>query len=73
MREPEQIDNYLRIDSGIREKDEINTFYDPMISKLIVWDKDRNRALNRLNNALQNYKIVGNNTNIRFLKNVINQ
>lgn len=71
MREPEQNPEYLRIDSGIRENDEINTFYDPMISKLIVWDKNRDKALNRLNNALQNYKIIGNNTNIRFLKNVI--
>jgi len=31
----------VRIESGIYEKDHISIYYDPMISKLIVWAKDR--------------------------------
>lgn len=30
---------YVRVDSGIVEGDEITTYYDPMIAKLIVWGK----------------------------------
>lgn len=35
---PEQNDS-VRVDSGIVEGDEISTYYDPMIAKLIVWGK----------------------------------
>lgn len=47
----------VRIDSGIREKDEISIFYDPMISKLIVWGKDRNTAIREMSNALNEYRV----------------
>jgi len=42
LREPEQIADQVRIDTGIRQGDTITTFYDPMISKLIVAAPDRN-------------------------------
>ncbi|WP_299010049.1 acetyl/propionyl/methylcrotonyl-CoA carboxylase subunit alpha [uncultured Shewanella sp.] len=58
---------HVRIDSGIREKDEISTFYDPMIAKLIVYDKDRPHALRRLQGALRDYHIGGLTHNIPFL------
>jgi 3-methylcrotonyl-CoA carboxylase alpha subunit len=48
LREPERIPNEVRIDTGVRQGDEISTFYDPMISKLIVWGEDRNAAIERL-------------------------
>jgi 3-methylcrotonyl-CoA carboxylase alpha subunit len=32
----------------VREGDTISTFYDPMISKLIVWAEDRDKAMERL-------------------------
>jgi 3-methylcrotonyl-CoA carboxylase alpha subunit len=61
----------VRIDTGVREGDEISTFYDPMISKLIVKGKDRESAIKNLYNALNEYKIVGLPTNIDFVKRVI--
>jgi 3-methylcrotonyl-CoA carboxylase alpha subunit len=58
---------YVRIDTGVRQGDEVSVFYDPMISKLIVWDKDRDKALQRLTKALSEYYINGITTNIDFL------
>lgn len=49
----------------------ISTFYDPMISKLIVWGEDRNQAIDRLYQALDDYKVVGLPNNIKFLKRVL--
>jgi len=33
--------NDIRIDTGVQEGSEISMYYDPMISKLITWGKDR--------------------------------
>ncbi|MEO1476827.1 MAG: biotin carboxylase N-terminal domain-containing protein, partial [Pseudomonadota bacterium] len=35
----------VRMDSGVREGDEISMFYDPMIAKLVTHGKDRDTAL----------------------------
>lgn len=48
LREPKKIDNVVRIDTGVRENDVISTFYDPMISKLIVWGNDRKTAIENM-------------------------
>ena len=61
----------VRVDSGVREGDEISPFYDPMIAKLIVWGKDRNEALVRMAQALSEYQIVGLASNIAFLKRLV--
>ena len=61
----------LRIDTGVREGDEIGVHYDPMIAKLIVWDSDRPSALRRMRAALAEYEIVGLSTNVSFLQSVI--
>jgi 3-methylcrotonyl-CoA carboxylase alpha subunit len=60
-----------RIDSGVREGDAISPFYDPMIAKLIVWDKSRDAALARMASALSQYQIVGLASNIGFLKRLV--
>lgn len=60
-------DTHIRIDSGVREADEVSPYYDPMIAKLIVWDIDRSRALLRLQRALREYRVVGPCTNIDYL------
>lgn len=70
LQEPVQSDS-VRIDTGVREGDTISTFYDPMISKLIVTGDDRPSAIQNLYNALENYKVVGLPTNIKFLKRVL--
>jgi len=57
----------VRIDSGVREGDEISPYYDPMIAKLIVHDETRDVALNRLSSALAQCRIAGLVTNLSFL------
>ncbi len=61
---------HVRVDTGVVEGDEVSIYYDPMIAKLIVWDTDRDRALQRLAQALSEYRISGLTTNIGFLYNL---
>ncbi|WP_372981585.1 acetyl-CoA carboxylase biotin carboxylase subunit [Marinobacter sediminum] len=58
---------HVRVDTGVTEGDDISIHYDPMIAKLIVWDETRDQAINRMVQALENYRIAGVKTNIRFL------
>lgn len=58
----------IRVDSGYRAGDTISQFYDPLISKLIVWGEDRDKAIIRMQKALDNYEITGIKNNIPFLK-----
>src|SRR5947199_2428682 len=53
----------IRVDSGVREGDEIGTAYDPMIAKLIAAGDTREEALDRLARALQETDVRGNATN----------
>ena len=62
--------DHVRVDTGVIQGDSVDIYYDPMIAKLIVWDKDRSRALIRLKKALSEYKISGVTTNIGFLYNI---
>ncbi|XP_076066589.1 methylcrotonoyl-CoA carboxylase 1 isoform X2 [Oratosquilla oratoria] len=57
----------VRIETGVREGDEVSVHYDPMIAKLVVWGQNRDQALNKLKACLSEYNIVGLNTNITFL------
>lgn len=56
-----------RIETGVRQGDEVSVHYDPMIAKLVVWAADRQAALTKLQYSLRQYSIVGLNTNIDFL------
>ena len=60
----------IRIDSGVREGDDVSIFYDPMIAKLIVKGNDREEALRVLDGALRDYRIVGLPTNIEFCRKI---
>ncbi|KAL3250134.1 hypothetical protein MRX96_055732 [Rhipicephalus microplus] len=57
----------LRIDTGVREGDEVSVHYDPMIAKLAVWGPDRPTALRRLYQSLSEYTLIGLANNISFL------
>jgi 3-methylcrotonyl-CoA carboxylase alpha subunit len=61
----------LRIDTGVREGDEITPWYDPMIAKLIVWDHDRERAVARLERALHAWRIAGIANNVAYLARLV--
>lgn len=58
----------IRLDSGVQTGDIVTHFYDPMLAKLIVWDKDRTVALKKLEHALSHYQMIGVANNIDFLK-----
>jgi len=57
----------VRVDTGVREDDQVQVFYDPMISKLIVRAHDRPTALKELSRALRSYQVAGLPTNLSFL------
>jgi 3-methylcrotonyl-CoA carboxylase alpha subunit len=59
-----------RVDTGVREGDEISAWYDPLIAKIIVHGEDRAGALARLACALGNTHIAGLTTNVEFLRRV---
>ena len=54
------------MDSGVYSHYSIPPFYDPMISKLVSWGRDRDEAMERMQRALYEYVIVGVKTNIPF-------
>ena len=58
----------LRLEQGFTAPGTIGVFYDPMIAKLVVHASTRNEALRVLRKALEEYKVVGVNTNVEFLR-----
>ena len=57
----------IRLDSGVREGDEISLYYDPMIAKLCAHGIDRDTAIARLAMALDETVIRGPGHNLSFL------
>ncbi|MBN1340558.1 MAG: acetyl-CoA carboxylase biotin carboxylase subunit, partial [Bacteroidales bacterium] len=62
----------VRHDGYVYEGYEIPIFYDPLISKLIIWGKTREEAIRRMKRALYAYKITGVKTSIKFLERIMN-
>ena len=58
---------HVRIDSGVVEGDAVSVHYDPMIAKVIAWDRDRGAALQRLRRALEETEVAGLTSNRDFL------
>jgi acetyl-CoA/propionyl-CoA carboxylase biotin carboxyl carrier protein len=56
----------VRVDSGVREGDEVSELYDPLVAKLIVHDIDREHARRRMLRALEEYLIEGPTTLLDF-------
>ena len=61
----------IRIDTGIDDATTIESFYDPMIAKLIVWCNDRESARKKMITALKNYVVHGIKTNIPYLQQLL--
>ena len=62
----------VRVDSALLEGLEISSSYDPMISKVIAWGQDRTAALDTLDKALAGYTALGIDTNVEYLRLLIN-
>ena len=67
----ERADQGVRVDSGVRQGDAISPYYDSMVAKLIVHGDTREEALARLDVALAQTHIVGLQTNVQFLRHVV--
>ncbi|MFX1251953.1 MAG: acetyl/propionyl/methylcrotonyl-CoA carboxylase subunit alpha [Promethearchaeota archaeon] len=61
----------IRHDYGIEAGQEISTYYDPMIAKLIVHSETRDESLKKMDWALSNYVALGVRTNVSFLRKVL--
>lgn len=62
----------IRTDGYVYPGYSIPIYYDPMISKLIVWARTRSGAIERMKRALYEYKISGVKTSIKYLENIMN-
>jgi len=58
----------VRLDSGLYTGLQVPLFYDPLLSKLIVWGKDRQQAIARMSRALAEYHILGVRTTLPFAR-----
>lgn len=62
----------VRVDSSLVEGLELSSSYDPMMSKVIAWGEDRTTALETLDTALAGYTALGLDTNVEYLRLLIN-
>ena len=60
--------NNIRLDDGYEEGMEIPIYYDPMISKLVTYGKNRIEAIQLMIQAIGQYKIEGVQTTLPFGK-----
>ncbi|MBF90340.1 MAG: acetyl-CoA carboxylase biotin carboxylase subunit [Flavobacteriales bacterium] len=61
----------VRVDDGFEEGMEVPIYYDPMLSKLITYGKDREEAIERMIRAIEDYKVAGVETTLSFGKYVM--
>jgi 3-methylcrotonyl-CoA carboxylase alpha subunit len=59
---------HVRVDTGVRQGDTVTPFYDPMIAKVIVHDRDRTSAMHRMAVLMGETEVVGVTTNAGLLK-----
>ena len=60
-----------RFEAGFEKGDEITSFYDPMIAKVIVWAETREKAICKMKNVLEQVLVFGVKTNIPFLQAIL--
>jgi acetyl/propionyl-CoA carboxylase alpha subunit len=61
----------IRNDVGTYEGDEISTYYDPLVGKMLAWGTDRAAAIRRMDGALTEYRVDGVHTNLPLLRAVV--
>lgn len=69
-KEPTPHEN-IRIDTGVTEGSEISMYYDPMISKLVAWGKNRKEAMDLISKAMDEYVIRGVVHNLGFGQSIL--
>ena len=63
----------LRVDTGFRAGDEVSSFFDPLLAKLIAWGESRDAAVALMRQALTETRIVGIKTNVPTLMRAMEQ
>ncbi len=63
--------DFVRTDTGIQSGDEISTYYDPMVAKIITQGTSRLEAIRRLDYGLSKVQLLGVRNNIEFLRRVL--
>lgn len=58
----------VRVESSLYPGLQVPLFYDPLLSKLVVWGQDRMQAIARMRRALAEYQIVGVRTTLPFAR-----
>jgi acetyl-CoA carboxylase, biotin carboxylase subunit len=61
----------IRDDSGVRVNSDVSIHYDPLISKLAAWGRDRTEAMDRLRRALDEYQVGGIKTTLPFFREIV--
>jgi len=61
----------VRDDTGIYEGWTVPVFYDPLLSKLVTWGKDRFESIARMQRALGEYQVTGIKTNLSFFRSIL--
>jgi acetyl-CoA carboxylase biotin carboxylase subunit len=56
----------VRVDSGYADGTTVTPHYDPLLAKLCVWGSDRDEALARVREAVEQFHIEGPKTNLTF-------
>ena len=58
----------VRVDGAMYAGLQVPLFYDPLLSKLIVWGRDRQQAIARMRRALSEYHVMGVRTTLPFAR-----
>lgn len=61
----------VRVDDGFEQGMDIPIYYDPMIAKLVTHAENREKAINRMVRAIDDYKITGIETTLPFCRYVL--
>lgn len=61
----------IRVDDGFEQGMDIPIYYDPMIAKLVTHAESREKAINRMVRAIDDYKITGIETTLPFCRYVL--
>lgn len=62
---------WRRFDYAYDSGDEVTSYYDSMMAKVIVWDETRERAIQKMLSTLEDCILFGVKSNIPFLKQIM--
>ena len=61
----------VRVDAALAEGQEIGVHFDPMLAKVSCWARDRDAAVARMREALRSYVLLGVQTNLDHLQDIL--